>query len=181
MSCLSLSFVPSLLFSLSLVLPLSRPSFLFFSLPDIPRLPAIERKELFNVVFDTTAYRAPPNIQLPEDYQSPALAISKLYWKGWLLLLVLSAFNPKTIGMLFAGGKIGGSCCRSRLSNHSYFLSSFYLSLSLPPPPSSLLPSSSSTPSRCPWLVRVPHPAWYDGDGDDQYLYFPLLHDAGYK
>ena len=94
--------------SLSLPLSLSLILSLLFSLPDIPRLPAIERKELFNVVFDTTAYRAPPNIQLPEDYQSPALAISKLYWKGWLLLLVLSAFNPKTIGTAFCWREMGG-------------------------------------------------------------------------
>ncbi len=66
--------------------------------PDIPRLPLVERKELIDMVFDITTYRAPANIQLPEDYQPPSLAISKLYWKGWILLLVLSAFNPKTIG-----------------------------------------------------------------------------------
>ena len=65
---------------------------------DIPRLPVVERKEIFSVIFDITAYRAPPNIQLPDGYKSPSLAISKLYWKGWILLLVLSAFNPKTIG-----------------------------------------------------------------------------------
>ena len=51
------------------------------------------------MIFDITAYRPPLNIQLPEGYQPPSLAISKLYWKGWILLLVLSAFNPKTIGM----------------------------------------------------------------------------------
>ncbi len=67
---------------------------------DIQRLPSIERKELFNAIFDITAYRPPANIQLPEGYQPPSLAISKLYWKGWLLLLVLSAFNPKSIGAM---------------------------------------------------------------------------------
>jgi integrator complex subunit 1 len=65
---------------------------------DIQRLPSIERKEFFDAIFDITAYRPPANIQLPESYHPPSLAISKLYWKGWLLLLVLSAFNPKTIG-----------------------------------------------------------------------------------
>lgn len=65
---------------------------------DLPRLPTVERRELFNAIFDITAYRQPSNIQLPEDYQPPSLAISKLYWKGWVLLLVLSAFNPKTVG-----------------------------------------------------------------------------------
>ena len=66
--------------------------------PDIHRLPSIERKEFFSAIFDITTYRPPSNIQLPEGYLPPSLAISKLYWKGWLLLLVLSAFNPKTIG-----------------------------------------------------------------------------------
>ena len=65
---------------------------------EIQRLPSVERKEFFNAIFDITTYRPPLNIQLPEDYLPPSLAISKLYWKGWLLLLVLSAFNPKTIG-----------------------------------------------------------------------------------
>lgn len=67
---------------------------------DIQRLPSIERKELFSAIFDITTYRPPANIQLPEGYHPPSLAISKLYWKGWLLLLVLSAFNPKSIGSM---------------------------------------------------------------------------------
>lgn len=67
---------------------------------DLQRLPSIERKELFSAIFDITEYRPPANITLPEGYHPPALAISKLYWKGWLLLLVLSAFNPKTIGAM---------------------------------------------------------------------------------
>lgn len=67
-------------------------------LADIQQLPSIERMEFFDAIFDITVYRPPPNIQLPEGYHSPSLGISKLYWKGWLLLLVLSAFNPKTIG-----------------------------------------------------------------------------------
>lgn len=32
-------------------------------------------------------------------YQPPNLAISTLYWKAWLLLLVVAAFNPQKIGM----------------------------------------------------------------------------------
>ena len=62
-----------------------------FLLPlDIARLPSIERKELFSAIFDITTYRPPANIQLPEGYQPPTLTISKLYWKGWILLLVCS-------------------------------------------------------------------------------------------
>ncbi len=32
------------------------------------------------------------------SYQPPNLAISTLYWKAWLLLLVVAAFNPQKIG-----------------------------------------------------------------------------------
>lgn len=31
-------------------------------------------------------------------YQPPNLAISTLYWKAWLLLLVVASFNPQKIG-----------------------------------------------------------------------------------
>ena len=74
-----------------LCLSLSPPLYLSFPLSlhlDIARLPSIERKELFNAIFDITTYRPPANIQLPEGYQPPTLTISKLYWKGWILLLV---------------------------------------------------------------------------------------------
>lgn len=56
--------------------------------------------EFYSAIFELATYRPPSNIQIPEDYQPPSLAISKLYWKGWILLLVLSAFNPKTIGAI---------------------------------------------------------------------------------
>ena len=58
----------------------------------------MERQELFTAVLDITAYHPPSNIKLPSNYTPPKLAISKLYWKGWVLLLVLAAFNPKTVG-----------------------------------------------------------------------------------
>ena len=35
----------------------------------------------------------------PWRYQPPNLAISALYWKAWLLLLVVAAFNPQKIGI----------------------------------------------------------------------------------
>ena len=33
------------------------------------------------------------------SYNPPPLAISALYWKAWLMLLVLAATNPATLGM----------------------------------------------------------------------------------
>jgi len=66
--------------------------------PDLPRLPSIKRLELIDAIFDVCLYRAPDNIALPAGYAPPNLAISKLYWKGWLLLLVIASFNPSTVG-----------------------------------------------------------------------------------
>ena len=43
-------------------------------------------------------YHAPSSVVLPEEYTPPQLAVSKLYWKGWVLLLVLASFNPHTLG-----------------------------------------------------------------------------------
>ena len=65
---------------------------------DLPRLPAIERLELMDAIFDVCLYHAPDNISLPTGYTAPNLAISKLYWKGWLLLLVIASFNPSSVG-----------------------------------------------------------------------------------
>jgi len=33
-------------------------------------------------------------------YVPPTLAIANLYWKGWIMLLILAAHNPSTIGAL---------------------------------------------------------------------------------
>ncbi|XP_065899980.1 integrator complex subunit 1-like isoform X2 [Dysidea avara] len=65
---------------------------------DLPRLPSIKRLELIDAIFDVCLYHAPDNIALPAGYTPPNLAISKLYWKGWLLLLVIASFNPSTVG-----------------------------------------------------------------------------------
>ncbi|ELT96897.1 hypothetical protein CAPTEDRAFT_224526 [Capitella teleta] len=59
----------------------------------------IERLELIDALLNLCAYRYPENISLPKGYQAPSLAISKLYWKAWSLLLIITAFNPQTFGM----------------------------------------------------------------------------------
>lgn len=56
-----------------------------------------------DAVFDVCLYHAPDNISLPTGYTAPNLAISKLYWKGWLLLLVIASFNPSSVGMCDGG------------------------------------------------------------------------------
>ncbi|XP_042197003.1 integrator complex subunit 1 [Callorhinchus milii] len=59
----------------------------------------VERIQLIDAVLNLCTYHHPENIQLPPGYQPPALAISSLYWKAWLLLLVVTAFNPQNIGL----------------------------------------------------------------------------------
>lgn len=59
----------------------------------------VERIQLIDAVLNLCTYHHPENIQLPSGYQVPNLAISTLYWKAWLLLLVVAAFNPQKIGM----------------------------------------------------------------------------------
>uniref|UniRef100_A0A671SM89 Integrator complex subunit 1-like n=1 Tax=Sinocyclocheilus anshuiensis TaxID=1608454 RepID=A0A671SM89_9TELE len=58
----------------------------------------VERIQLIDAVLNLCTYHHPENIQLPAGYQPPNLAISTLYWKAWLLLLLVAAFNPQKIG-----------------------------------------------------------------------------------
>ncbi|XP_070581337.1 integrator complex subunit 1-like isoform X2 [Ptychodera flava] len=58
----------------------------------------VERTQLMDAVLNLCGYHHPENIALPQGYQPPQLAISNLYWKGWLLLLIVSAFNTANIG-----------------------------------------------------------------------------------
>ncbi|MBN3285694.1 INT1 protein, partial [Polyodon spathula] len=65
----------------------------------IGRKMGVERIQLIDAVLNLCTYHHPENIQLPPGYQPPNLAISTLYWKAWLLLLVVAAFNPQNIGL----------------------------------------------------------------------------------
>lgn len=58
----------------------------------------IERTELFDALFNLCAYHHPENISLPQGYHPPNLAISELYWKAWIMLLIIVAHNPSTFG-----------------------------------------------------------------------------------
>ncbi|XP_050391471.2 integrator complex subunit 1 [Patella vulgata] len=59
----------------------------------------VERLELIDALLNLCTYRYPENITLPKGYTPPNLAISALYWKGWLMLLTLAAYNPSTFGV----------------------------------------------------------------------------------
>lgn len=58
----------------------------------------IERNEVLNMLLSLSAYSHPRDIMLPAGYTPPPLAIGNLYWKSWLILLILAATNPATIG-----------------------------------------------------------------------------------
>ncbi|XP_061404832.1 integrator complex subunit 1 [Lethenteron reissneri] len=60
----------------------------------------VDRIQLLEAVLNLATYHYPENIHLPAGYTPPTLAISNLYWKAWLLLLVVMAFNPQNIGQV---------------------------------------------------------------------------------
>lgn len=57
-----------------------------------------DKLEIIDFIFNLTAYHYPDNINLPARYTPPQLAISNLYWKGWIMLLMLAAHNPASFG-----------------------------------------------------------------------------------
>jgi integrator complex subunit 1 len=59
---------------------------------------AIDNIEIIGIYFSLCSYNYPENITLPTGYVPPSLAISGLYWKVWLILLILAAHNPMTFG-----------------------------------------------------------------------------------
>ncbi|KAJ1532280.1 hypothetical protein ONE63_000894 [Megalurothrips usitatus] len=54
--------------------------------------------EIIDLIFNLSAYHHPENIILPKGYTPPHLAISNLYWKAWVMLLILATHNPTTFG-----------------------------------------------------------------------------------
>ncbi|KAK7791007.1 hypothetical protein R5R35_007901 [Gryllus longicercus] len=63
----------------------------------MPMLQA-DKLEIIDLVFNLTAYHHPDNINLPTGYCPPHLAITNLYWKAWIMLLMLAAHNPASFG-----------------------------------------------------------------------------------
>lgn len=65
-----------------------------------PEYPPLEmtKLEIIDFLFSMAEYHHPENIQLPAGYEPPKLAISAIYWKVWVILLILSAHNTSSIG-----------------------------------------------------------------------------------
>ncbi|XP_014218982.1 integrator complex subunit 1 [Copidosoma floridanum] len=55
---------------------------------------------IIDQIFSLCAYQAPISISLPAGYVPPALAITNLYWKSWVILLIMATQNPLTVGSL---------------------------------------------------------------------------------
>ncbi|XP_050313289.1 integrator complex subunit 1 isoform X2 [Anthonomus grandis grandis] len=60
----------------------------------------VDKVEILDFFFNLCSYNYPENITLPHGYIPPKLAISNIYWKVWLMLLILAAHNPLSIGSL---------------------------------------------------------------------------------
>lgn len=61
---------------------------------------AVEKLEIADLFFNLCSYNPPENIILPTGYSAPTMAITTLYWKTWLMLLILAAHNPASFGSL---------------------------------------------------------------------------------
>ncbi|KAJ8920096.1 hypothetical protein NQ315_011751 [Exocentrus adspersus] len=60
----------------------------------------VDKVEILDFFFNLCSYNYPENITLPIGYVPPKLAIINLYWKVWLILLILAAHNPLSFGSL---------------------------------------------------------------------------------
>lgn len=56
--------------------------------------------EMVDLLFNISAYRQPESTELPAGYVPPNLAVSSLYWKVWIILLIYCAHVPQVFGIL---------------------------------------------------------------------------------
>ncbi|KAF5278356.1 hypothetical protein FQA39_LY05845 [Lamprigera yunnana] len=68
--------------------------------PDCMPPLVMDKIEIVDFFFNLCSYNYPENIILPPGYIPPNLAIASLYWRTWLILLILAAHNPTTFGSL---------------------------------------------------------------------------------
>ncbi|XP_045502451.1 integrator complex subunit 1 [Colias croceus] len=54
----------------------------------------VDKLEIADYIFQLCQFHPPDNITLPAGYTAPSLAITSLYWRGWLVLTMLAAHNP---------------------------------------------------------------------------------------
>ncbi|KAJ2944701.1 hypothetical protein O0L34_g4058 [Tuta absoluta] len=54
----------------------------------------VDKPDIAEYIFQLSHFHPPDNITLPAGYTPPPLAITSLYWRGWILLAMLAAHNP---------------------------------------------------------------------------------------
>ncbi|CAL4082032.1 unnamed protein product, partial [Meganyctiphanes norvegica] len=60
----------------------------------------VEDIKVVELIFHLCQYTPPENSPLPPGYRAPKTAIANLYWKAWMLLLIITAHNPTVFGLL---------------------------------------------------------------------------------
>ncbi|XP_050499679.1 integrator complex subunit 1 [Diabrotica virgifera virgifera] len=60
----------------------------------------VDKIEIIDFFFNLCSYNYPENFALPPGYLPPKLAIITLYWRVWLMLLILAAHNAMSFGSL---------------------------------------------------------------------------------
>ncbi|KAK7079233.1 Integrator complex subunit 1 [Halocaridina rubra] len=60
----------------------------------------IEDTKIIELIFNLCPYIPPENSPLPQGYRAPKTAIANLYWKSWMILLLVTAHNPTVFGLL---------------------------------------------------------------------------------
>ncbi|XP_074031571.1 integrator complex subunit 1 [Leptinotarsa decemlineata] len=66
--------------------------------PDCDPPLVVDKTEIIDFFFNLCSYNYHENFTLPPGYVPPKLAITNLYWKVWLMLLILAAHNPHGFG-----------------------------------------------------------------------------------
>lgn len=60
----------------------------------------IDDTKVVELIFNLCPYIPPENSPLPQGYRAPKTAIANLYWKSWIMLLLITAHNPAVFGLL---------------------------------------------------------------------------------
>ena len=60
----------------------------------------IDDTKVVELIFNLCPYIPPENSPLPQGYRPPKTAIANLYWKSWIMLLLITAHNPSVFGLL---------------------------------------------------------------------------------
>ncbi|MFH4974662.1 hypothetical protein AB6A40_001371 [Gnathostoma spinigerum] len=57
---------------------------------------AISNSKTVQILFETTAYRPPPNFPVSKE-ELPALAVRRVYWKAWIIAVMWASLNKQSL------------------------------------------------------------------------------------